>query len=713
MTLHLRSASAVETPVLIVGGGPVGLALAADLGWHGVQCLLVEQTDGGISNPRIIAENVRSMEFCRRWGISDEVKASGFPVDYPHDALYVTSLAGHKIARVTRPSHGGGASASSVSPERAQRCHQGLFDPILRRLANRFPSVTLQYCCEFESFEQDAGGVTSWIRDQKTGERMLVRSQYLVACCGGRSGIRQALGIQMEGDPALGYPINIVFRVPELWSLHDKGKSALCYLIGSDGVWATINSVNGRDLWRISLLLKQPTDPKDIDIRAVVEKVVGRSFDFELISAISWVQRAVVADRYGEGRVFLAGDCAHQNPPDGGLGMNTGLGDAFDLGWKLAASVDGWGAPGLLASYEADRRSVGIRNVAEALRSIERRTFTEANGIEKDDAQAKAARQRCAEKIERETTAFFRTDGVALGYRYEGSPVCCPDGTPPPPDDPEVYVATTRPGHRVPHTWLKEGVSTLDLYGHGFTLLRLGADAPDPWPLLSAARRHGVPIRVFASSRPDLCSLYERKLVLVRPDGHAAWRGEANPDDPEAIINRVRGAAPSPRYASGVGDSGKQLGSRRNAKVAIKIPDGWRALIDNARADGVACLVGTADKAGRPQISPKGSVLVYDASTLAYWERSKRAALNNLRDNPYVVIYYRNPAKSDQLPRGAAIRFHGRARIADSGEIRDAVMARVVKPELDADPERKGVAVLVELETIEDLGGNVLQTVRG
>lgn len=713
MPVSSRSTSIVETSVLIVGGGPVGLAVAADLGWRGIQCLLVEQTDGTITNPRIIAENVRTMELCRRWGISEEVKSAGFPSDYPHDALYVTSLTGHMIARVTRQGHGSAPPLNPVSPERAQRCHQGLFDPILRRLADGFPTVTLRHRCTSEDFEQDEAGVTSTVRDQDTGEAIFVRSRYLVSCCGGRSGVRRALGIRMEGEQALGYPINIVFRVPELWTLHDKGKSALGYVIGSQGVWATINSVNGRDLWRISLLLKQPTDPKDVDIRGIVEKVVGKSFDFELISAIPWVQRAIVADRYGEGRVFIAGDCAHQNPPDGGLGMNTGLGDAFDISWKLAASIEGWGGPALLQSYETERRPIGIRNVAEALRSIERRTFTGVDGIEGDNECARATRRRCAEKIERETSSSFRTEGVALGYRYEDSQICCPDGTPAPDDNPEVYVATTRPGHRVPHAWLKEGVSTLDLFGRGFVLMRLSADAPDPWPLMSAARRQGVPLRVFATEDPEVCRLYERKLVLVRPDGHAAWRSDGNPHDPEAIISRSRGAAPAVRPAPISADSIKKLTEGRAKQVTINIPENWRNLIDNARADGVACLVGTADRTGRPQISPKGSVLVYDEGTLAYWERSKRGALKNLGQNPYVVIYYRNPAKADELPRGAAIRFHGRATVVDSGEVRDSVMARVVKPELDADPERKGVAVLVAIESIEDLGGNVLQGVVG
>jgi 2-polyprenyl-6-methoxyphenol hydroxylase-like FAD-dependent oxidoreductase len=643
MTAANGRAPILETPVLIVGGGPVGLAIAADLGWRGIECTLIEQTDGEITNPRIIAENVRSMEFCRRWGISKDVAAAGFPPDYPHDGLYVTSLTGHLIARITRPGHGGGPP-TPVSPERAQRCHQGLFDPILRRLADSLPTVRMRYNCAFESFQQDAHGVTSRVRDVVTGWLKEIRSQYVVACCGGRSSIRRTLGIAMEGNPALGYPINIVFRVPELWKLHDKGKSAMCYLIGSDGVWATINSVNGRDLWRISLLLKERKDVADIDVNAVIEKVVGRRFDYEIVSVVSWVQRAIIADRYGDDRVFIAGDCAHQNPPDGGLGMNTGLGDAIDIAWKLAGVLDGWGGSELLASYEADRRPIAQRNVAEALRSIERRNFRNVAGIEGFDAAATETRRRCVEKIERETASFFRTDGVALGYRYENSPICWPDATPAPPDDPEIYVATTRPGHRVPHAWLKSGVSTLDLFGRGFTLMRLGEGAPDPSPLVQAARRKGMPLTVYSSDDPVLHRLYERKLVLVRPDGHAAWRGDAITIDPMMLMKCVCGEpASQPRIEAAAAQAAVNSQwtdqSEGMKPMPVKISESWVSMLRSARADGVACLVATADASGQPLISPKGSVLVFDDQTLAYWERSLRGAKSNLGQNPNVLVY--------------------------------------------------------------------------
>jgi hypothetical protein len=246
--------------------------------------------------------------------------------------------------------------------------------------------------------------------------------------------------------------------------------------------------------------------------------------------------------------------------------------------------------------------------------------------------------------------------------------------------------------------------------------MRLGEGAPDPTPLVQAARRRGVPLTVYSSDDPTLHQLYESKLVLVRPDGHAAWRGDTITVDPVTLMACLCGEPPSKERnaaaAAQAAVNARWINHSEGIKpMPLKISESWVSLLGSARADGVACLVATADASGNPLISPKGSVLVFDDQTLAYWERSMRGANANLGQNPNVLVYYRNPnpAKAQQLPRGAALRFHGRAEIVESGPIRDEVMARVVQPELDADPERKGVAVLVHVDKITDLGGNVLQ----
>jgi 2-polyprenyl-6-methoxyphenol hydroxylase-like FAD-dependent oxidoreductase len=529
------------TPVLIIGAGPVGLGLALDLGRRGVPCLVVERTDGAIEFPRANAINVRTMEFCRRWGVADEVRAVGVPPDYPHTAIYVTSLAGHEIARVERPTHGGGARPSAFSPERPQRCNQLWFDPVLRRKAESYPHVRLRYRCRFESFEQDADRVIARVTDLASGREERIAAKYLVACCGGHSGVRNQLGIRLEGTPVLGTPVHLFFQSKALWDQHDKGKAALIYLMGTHGRWATLVNVDGRDHWSLSVeLANHDRKITTEEARAFIDRAIGKKVDYEIRSTSYWVRREMVASRYGEGRVFVAGDCAHLNGPEGGYGMNTGMGDAVDLGWKLAAAVQGWGGPNLLASYEKERRPIAQRNVNEATKNVLNHQFDSAELLA-DTAEGARQRREAGERITRDGARRHGHEGLALGYRYDASPIVWADGAPPP-DDTSRYVPSTHPGCRAPHAVLADGRSTLDLYGGGCALLRLGAAPPDATPLASAAARRGVPLAIHDIADAGVIELYERRLALVRPDGHVAWRGDAAPADPLAVIDRVRGA---------------------------------------------------------------------------------------------------------------------------------------------------------------------------
>jgi hypothetical protein len=257
-----------------------------------------------------------------------------------------------------------------------------------------------------------------------------------------------------------------------------------------------------------------------------------------------WTRRGVVAERYSQGPVHLLGDAVHQLSPTGALGMNTGIADAVDLSWKLAAAIEGWGGDGLLASYDAERRPIGERNVRAATGYFEgHRDFEHGvEAIEDATKEGDEIRKRVGEQLMRDIARMFRTIGVQLGYRYDPSPICVPDGTPPPADEPETYVPTARPGSRAPHVWLADGRSTLDLFGHGFVLLRLGSEAPDPSALARAAAQRKMPLQIVTLPEPDVLRAYDRRLVLVRPDGHVAWRGDEIPVDVEALVDRVRGA---------------------------------------------------------------------------------------------------------------------------------------------------------------------------
>jgi 2-polyprenyl-6-methoxyphenol hydroxylase-like FAD-dependent oxidoreductase len=535
--------STLQIPVLIVGGGPVGLALACDLGQRGVRCILVEQGDGVPDHPRATALNSRSMEFMRRWGIADAVHAAGTPDDFPHTALYITSFTGYEIARIERPSHGG-RDPIKHSPERPQRCNQLFLDPILAKLANSFDNVQLRHGCRVERVDEASDHVIATVHDRAEDRRFQVVTDYLVDCSGGRSVIRPALGIEMSGSPYVGYFLSIFVRAPELWKHHAMGKAALVTFVDAKGLWRNLVSLDGRELYRLGLTGKPYYDaPNQVDAEAFFRQAVGKHVPHEILSVRRWMARNVVADRYQHGRIFLAGDAAHLNHPAAGLGLNTGLGDAVDLGWKLSAMLAGWGGARLLDSYEVERRPVAIRNIghAGASHDSERQQPTHPE-IAMDTTAGAEARRQMGEDLVRIQTRRVITDGLALGYQYASSPIVCSDGAAALPSSTVEYQPTTLPGSRAPHAWLSDGRSTIDLFGDGFTLLRLGADAPQPSTMERAFVQRGVPLRTIGIADPAVAALCETPLVLVRPDGHVAWRGAQEPADSLVVIDHVRGA---------------------------------------------------------------------------------------------------------------------------------------------------------------------------
>jgi 2-polyprenyl-6-methoxyphenol hydroxylase-like FAD-dependent oxidoreductase len=535
----------IDTPVLIVGAGPVGLALAGELGWRGIPCLLIEKGDGSIYQPKMDLVGIRTMEFCRRWGIVPWVEATPYPRDYRQDNVYVSSVTGIEFGRDRFVSMNG-ERPPPQSPQHRERCPQDMFDPVLKRFATSFPHVSLRYYAELIAFEQDGRGVTATIADPRTGARETMTARYLVGCDGAASTVRQALGIAMSGNPVLTYTTNAIFRCENFLALHGKGEAYRYICIGSEGTFATIVAINGRDRFRFSIVGDATMRSYDErEVRALIVKAVGRDFDFEVLSIVPWIRRELVADRYGGQRVFIAGDAAHLTSPTGGFGMNTGIQDAVDLGWKLEAMLRGWGGENLLATYEVERRPVAIRNVREASANLRRMLSPREEGVPPEAFLPGPAGRRAQQEFGLKFSALMKhewfTIGIHLGYRYAGSPVIVPDGTKEPPDTVSTYEQTSHPGHRAPHVWLGEGKSTLDLYGRGFTLLRFDA-AADAGSLEEAARACGVPLTLTDLAHRDAARLYERKLVLVRPDGHVAWRGD-HVADARRIIDTVRGAA--------------------------------------------------------------------------------------------------------------------------------------------------------------------------
>jgi 2-polyprenyl-6-methoxyphenol hydroxylase-like FAD-dependent oxidoreductase len=515
-----------NTAVIIAGAGPVGLGLACDLGQRGVDCILIEKRDGVITVPRQSMVSSRNMEFCRHWGIAKEVRTAVWPDSHPRDFVYLESMRGKELLRFKIPSYRE-RDKRDYTPEAACPCPQIYFDPILGKQALTFANVTLAYNTRLDRFSQNDNGVTAEVTDMETGAARTLCADYLVGCDGPSGVVRDALEIGIEGLGAIAHSVNLFFRSSELAATHNKGWARFYRVIDETGCWAELIPIDGKELWRLTVF-DEPLSKADPDF--LLRKLAGGAFAYEMLNVSPWERRDYVARSYGQGRVFIAGDAAHECSPTGGIGMHMGLEEAVNLGWKLAAKIEGWGGPALLASYEIERRPIALRNVQLATQTY--------NAI-------------AAIPGWRDGTADWRVNPAWLSipehmkllYCYEDSPICAPDGTPPLVVDPTRFVASTRPGTRAPHAWLDDERSTLDLFGDGFVLLRLGANPPDATIFAAAAKARGVPLRQVAIADPEVAALYETRLVLVRPDGHVAWRGDTCPADAGAVIDRIRGAA--------------------------------------------------------------------------------------------------------------------------------------------------------------------------
>lgn len=505
--------TSTRVPVLIAGAGPVGLSLAIELADRGIRCLLVEQTDGSVDFPTTNLANTRTCEHLRRWGIANRMRfESGYPTDYPRNYLFVTRMDSHLIARFDHPANGDPDSRSPHSPEGRLWISKPYFDPVLHKHVAGLPTVELRYDSALESFEQHEHGVLATIAHSGTGQKQSVEAEYLVGCDGGRSHVRRALQIKYEGVFSQGMNVAVLFRSPLLQRTpHDP---AVQYQIINTHINGAIAAVDGKELWRLNV---RNVTQEQLDVFDAPQKLryaLGENIPFELLAVRPWTGHCVVAGRYQEGRVFLAGDAAHLNWPAGGFGMNTGVGDAVDIGWKLAAALQRWGGPHLLDSYTPERKPIAMINVNEAAEmrtSFDKQTpFSPALGEDSDEGARLREKARAA--ILRTRAKEFQHDsaGIELGYRYENSPICVSDGTEPPPLDHGLYVPSTWPGARAPHVWLADGRSTLDLFGKGFTLLDLSNDPPDTNTFARAAQRAGVPLQTIALDEAKVREIYER-----------------------------------------------------------------------------------------------------------------------------------------------------------------------------------------------------------
>lgn len=528
--------------VLIVGGGPVGLAVAIDLGKRGISSILVEERGTVSRIPRVTTVNTLGMIHCRRWGVVDQVRAAGWPDDYPLDIVFTTSLTGREITRFSIPSHGATPLPETV-PEITQTCPQHWFDPIMLRAAQAIPNIDIRHRHRLVKFSENADGVLAQINDLEGGEVLEISADYLLACDGARSTVREALGIEMVGEDH-DHNVHIMFRAPSLKARLAPHNARFHYLMNSDGIEFILHMIDGNEEWRLAMMrYAEPPDPASIDIATLLRRVVGESFDYEVTGIDLWQRSTRSAARYGSSRIFLVGDAAHTWSPNGGFGMNTGLADAANIAWKLAARLDGWGGSNLLSSYDAERRPVCAKVIAEARNNYHRLGgLGDLTYIDDDGPGGERTRAELAAHLQTNNRRNHETVGTELNYCYDGSPIVISDGTAAPKATHHTYVPTARPGHLAPHAWLADGRSTHDLFCEGFTLLQLGATECDFARFFGPADGSGMPLKIVTIVDAEIAALYEMPLVLVRPDGHVAWRGDTVPNDGMAVIDCVRGA---------------------------------------------------------------------------------------------------------------------------------------------------------------------------
>ena len=551
--------------VLIVGGGVVGLSASLFLAQHGVRPLLVERHPGTSIHPRARGVNGRTMELMRELGLEDAVRAASVKLG-PAVGIY----SGTNLVKVLEARGQGGwwlkrlrargglrGQGTRQSPTGACRCTQDELEPVLLDAA-RARGVEARFFTELVDLEQDAEGVTGTLVDRSSGERRVVRALYLIASDGARSPIRSRLGVAQSGRGALSHQINLYFRA-DLGALVKGREFSLC-LIQNEDVRGLLASINNTDLWVFHVSYdpergERPEDfPPERCVRLIRRAVGLDDLEVEIKGALPWQSTVRVAEGFQHGRVFLAGDAAHVMPPWGGFGANTGIQDAHNLAWKLAAVLAGAAGPELLATYDGERRPVG-RAVAELSGSM-----NHAQGL----ISPKVGAGPWAMLWGMRKVFPYMT----MGYGYASSAVVLERGAPPGPGTTDLR---GRPGTRAPHVWLtRDGVrlSSLDLLGRGFVLLA-GAEAT-AWRQAAEALAPRLGIRLEAlqvgsSALKDperrwhpAYGVKPRGAVLVRPDGIVAWRSKGPASAPEETLARVlaqllsRPEAARPQRAHGV-----------------------------------------------------------------------------------------------------------------------------------------------------------------
>lgn len=571
--------STIETDVLIAGGGPFGLMLANELGRRNIRCLLVDPKPSTAFNPQANATQARTMEHFRRLGFANEIRAQGLPPHHPTDIAYLTRFSGTELARLRLPTAAAAPQAikamsgSWSAAELPHRVSQKFVEVSLRKHAEKFASNEIRYGWKLVSFSDSSSSVNTNSLVQTSvskpiqavieraaesaqnptlkSEKIQVNAQYLIGADGARSFIRHQLGIPWGGATGFkrnfmgGKMLAVYLKAPQFYELNQNDR-AWMYVAVNPELRAFIMSVDGESEFAFHVQMSDDAATEALtaeDAQRLFALAYGQAIDIEILSMATWLAgHALVAESFQKGHVFLGGDAVHLFTPTGGLGYNTAVEDAVNLGWKLAAVINGQAQPQLLDSYELERKPLAIRNTSYA------RQFADSIGLFDADPALEAAttegahaRSVAADYLNGHVRREFNIPGVTFGGRYKQSPIIVSDGTHAPEDAANTYTPSACPGGRPPHAWMADGSSLFDSFNFEWTLLVLGEASADFSIFCEVAAKYQLDLKVVRHSSNELAQLYEATLILIRPDQMVAWRG-SDGAQAEAILKQASGA---------------------------------------------------------------------------------------------------------------------------------------------------------------------------
>lgn len=540
--------TAIEVSVLVVGGGPVGLTTAVELSHFGIDCLVIEKNASTTRHPKMDLTNGRSMELFRRTGLADKIREVSIDPGNSFDIIWTSDLkpGSHEIMRF--PYHGArdefwrrrAVNDGTLTLEEPLRVSQIVIEPVMRKAAEESAGVDVKFSWALENFEQNEDSVIATIVNTNSGERQTIKSRYLIGCDGGGSTVRKQLGIKNEGTPGVLSAHMIHFRSTDYELLQQFGQGW-----HYQTSWGFVIAQNDIDEWTLHVVLPEGADlNEEVDYRQMVIDYMGKEFDFDILTANPWTAHYLVAEEYRKGRVFMAGDACHQFMPTGGYGMNTGIAEVGNLAWKIAAAVHGWGGERLLDSYPIERRPIARLSWQTSKRHLDVRFkinefYQQAGDICSNTGEAAKNRLKLGRQIADLGNGENEAWGTEHGYRYEGSPVIAEEVGTPPTFDMFDYRPSTWPGCRLPHMFLGDGTAVYDRLGNWYTLIVTnGADISD---FEQAAHAAGIPLSVLRLDELKVAAMYEKSLLLVRPDHHVAWRGDQLPADANYLLNLMTG----------------------------------------------------------------------------------------------------------------------------------------------------------------------------